>query len=38
MRTHPITGLCAFDRSRLDAASLDTLIGLHVTQPDLQVP
>lgn len=35
MRTHPITGLCAFDRSRLDAGTLHTLLGVHAAQPAL---
>jgi CheY-like chemotaxis protein len=34
MRTHAITGLCAFDRTRLDARSLDTLMNVHANQPD----
>lgn len=32
MQTRPITGLCAFDRSRLDAVSLAILTGIHPTQ------
>lgn len=32
IRTHAITGLCAFDRSRLDAGSLHTLVGVHPAQ------
>ena len=33
MRNHAITGLCGFDRSRLDARSLEALISVHATQP-----
>jgi hypothetical protein len=29
MQAHAITGLCAFDRSRLDVGSLDRLMGVH---------
>ncbi|WP_415854944.1 MEDS domain-containing protein [Sinomonas sp. G460-2] len=29
MRTKPITGLCAFDRTRSAAATVQTLMGLH---------
>lgn len=33
MQSRPITGLCAFDQTRIDTGTLDTVMSLHRTGP-----